>query len=159
MNSLKRKLYAFLVNQNQYFQYGRTWFNIPWNILAVTSQVGVLLIYLGLERENIILLLLSGAIITGIYIAGRFLFTVGGQQADRLMNAWRNPAYALIGVITWYSVTLQAEKMHIPVPDSLKEFGVTEWHDAKRICEFVLENGRRAGAVPLSKKLMGDLQQ
>jgi len=89
-----------------------------------------------------------------IHLGGRTLFKMGGQQADRLMNAWRNPAYALIGVMTWYAITLQAETLKIPVPESLKEYGVTEWNDAKRICEFVLENGRRAGAIPLCKKLM-----
>lgn len=155
MKKTLRTLGSSLINHNQFFQYGRTWFNIPFNLLAVASQVGVLLLYLDLEQKNNALITLTGIIILVIYLSGRLLFNSGGQQADRIMSSWRTPAHALVGVSLWYSTALIAEKMEIPVPQNFNDFGITEWRDIGKICDYILEYGRRAGAVPLSRRLMG----
>ncbi len=151
-----KRIYSWILNQTQYFTYGRTWFNIPLSILSISSSIGVLLLYAGVERSYGLLVIISGFFLSGIYILGRVLFVTGGQQQDQIMMAWRNPATMLSTVSFLWATSLNAEKNEIPVPEELREFGVIEWSNLYPIYRYMLKMGVQAGALPLCKKMLQD---
>jgi hypothetical protein len=155
LSRVLKSLYHYVVNFNQWFNYGRSWANIPLNILQVTSYVSIILLFLDVEKNKVLMVMLSGVIIAVIFIVGYFLFRSGAEQVDRVMQNWRNTVHELATVGLWYADTLVVEHLGIPVPEELKEFGIEEWEDLKTLYKYVLDKGKKANAVPLCWKFLG----
>ncbi len=155
MRDFVKSFYHRVVNYNQWWNYGKSWANVPLSILQYTSHVSVILLLLDVERQRIILLTMTGIIVSLISTVGYFMFKSGGEQIDRIMLNWRNTVHELATVGLWYADTLVAIELGIPVPDELYEFGVEEWEDLFKLYRFVLDKGKKAGALTLCRRYLG----
>lgn len=157
MKKTIRDLYARVVNLQQFFTYGKAWMLLPFTVLLIASNIGVLFIYFNIPRVPLLLETIVVISIVGMVVVGKVMFRVKAQQADILMGMWR-PAFHLM---TYLGVAvgtfLALEELGVPVPEMFAEWHITEWKHFKALSKYILEKGKQAGALPLVKEFMESL--
>jgi len=146
MNRTLRTLYHEIINLNQWFRSGASWFFIPFTLLTSAGSIAILFIYLGIPQTLPYLLFAVFVLIFACLILGYALFKSRGEMIDKIMLQWRAPLTELAEVCFEWSILLYMDREGVPVPESLKAWGITAWSDLNAVYEYALRKGESAKA-------------
>ena len=150
MRLINRVWHTF-VNTIQWYNYAKTWLNILFNMLTITSSVSILLIFFNAERSIETLIILNLVVFGGSIIIGNLLFRSKAQQVDIIMQQWRSPYFALAATTVNMAILEVAKKENITIPTELSEWGINQWDDILKIYKYSLEKGKEAQAMEICK--------
>ena len=85
------RLYSTIVNLNQFYTYGRGWFQIFFSLISIMGSIAVLIIYFNIPQTPELLLTSASIFIVFTIVLGAIMFRTRAQQVDRIMGSWRNP--------------------------------------------------------------------
>lgn len=155
----KRDFLHNLMNAKQWFEYSRVLTFPFFFLLTILGNYGILIMYLGLERNPLTLFVMAISTFLIMTVGGFFLFARKVQSTDTTMQQWRSVWYTFVNTAFLQMLTEFAQKEELPISEHLKEWGLESWEDLGFIIKHILDKGKRARALPIIKEFLDDAKR